>query len=501
MPTLRHTADLPLVTTAMTPVRQRLVAEALRLEEDRLGRILDDPVADARAREAGGDFEQRVVRRAAETAAGRRFADALERLIQVRFWLVLLALGLALLAGLGAAAAVFGQDATVNIGWALAALLGLQLLMLLLWIVLTVYRPRNGGGALGRGALAAAHGLGRRLSRRPDAAIVLSASVGLLRRGGLGRWLASALTHGLWAAFCLGALLGSLFALSVRQYEFVWGTTLLTEESFVALVGLLGAPGQWLGWPVPDEQVVRASRIGLEGAVGRELWSGLLLASLLFYGLLPRTLLAGLSILLVRRAARRMRLDTSLPGYARLSDRLCPRARSIGVVDPHPVEQHGPDKPPRGRPAPVVGAVLLIGFELERGIHDWPPRLAGVDWIALGRADDRAQRRDVLAALRARNEPPGVVLVLCSLPRTPDRGAERFFASLREQTRAPVWAILDEGRQLAARGGARAARVRQWQQAGLRAGLDYVLEVELGDAGHPGTRELVELVGQGSTVT
>jgi hypothetical protein len=501
MPTQRQTADFPSVTNPMTPVRQRLVAEALRLEEDRLGRILDDPAADARAREAGGDFEQRVVRRAAETPAGRRFADTLEALIQVRFWLLLLAFGLALFAGLGAAAAVFGQDATVNIGWALAALLGLQLVMLLLWVVLTLYRPRGGGGALGRGALAAVHGLGRRLSRRPDAAVVLSASVAVLRRDGLGRWIASAITHGLWAVFCLGALVGSVFALSVRQYEFVWGTTLLTEESFVALVGLLGAPAQWLGWPVPDEHVVRASRMGLDGAVGRELWSGLLLVSLLFYGLLPRTLLAGLSLLLVRRAARRLRLDTSLPGYARLSDRLCPRARSIGVIDPHPVEQHGPDKPPRGRPAQVTGAVLLIGLELERGSHDWPPRLAGVEWIPLGRADDRAQRRDVLSALRARTEPPGVVLVLCSLPRTPDRGAERFFASLREQTRAPVWAVLDEGQRLAAQGGARAARVRQWQKAGMRAGLDYVLEVELDNAAHPGTRELVELVGQGSSST
>lgn len=496
MPTLRPTSDFPSVTTAMTPLRQRLVAEALRLEEDRLGRILDDPVADARAREAGGDFEQRVARRAAETASGKRFAETLDGLVQIRFWLVLLALGIALLAGLGTAAAVFGQDATVNIGWALAVLLGLQLLMLLLWVVFTLYRPRGGGGALGRAALAAAHGLGRRLSRRPDAAVVLSAGVGLLRQGGLGRWIASALTHGLWASFCLGALLGSLFALSVRQYEFVWGTTLLTEESFVAMVGLLGVPAQWLGWPVPDEQVVRASRIGLEGGVGRELWSGLLLASLLFYGLLPRTLLGALSLLLVRRAARKLRLDTSLPGYARLSERLSPRARSIGVLDPRPAELQGPDRAPRGRPAPVTGDVLLIGLELERGIRDWPPRVAGVEWIPLGRADDRSQRRDVLAALRARAEPPGVVLVVCSLARTPDRGAERFFASLREQTHAPVWAVLDEGRELAARGGARASRVRQWQQAGTRAGLDYVLEAELSDIGHPGTRELVELLGQ-----
>ena len=481
----------------MTPVRQRLVAEAIRLEEDRLGRILDDPAADARAREAGGDFEQRLLRRAGEMALGHRFAGTLEGLSQIRFWLLLGAMVLALLAGIGSAAAVFGQDATVNVGWALSALLGLQLLMLLLWVVFTVYRPKSGGGTLGRAALAAVHGLGRRLSRRPESAVVLSASVGLLRRGGLGRWVASALTHGLWAMFCLGALIAAAFALSVRQYEFVWGTTLLTEGSFVALVAMLGAPAQWLGWPVPDAEVVRASRIGLEGFVGRELWSALLLSSILFYGLLPRAVLTLVSLLLVRRAAGRLRLDTSLPGYARLSDRLASHARSIGVLDPRPPETQGLEPALRTRPAPVHGPVLLIGLELERDSGAWPPRLAGVDWITLGRADDRSQRRDVLSALRARDAAPGVVLVLCSLARTPDRGAERFLAAVREQTRGPVWAVLDEGRTLAARGTQRAGRVRQWQLAGARADLDYVLEIDLDDARHPGTRELVELVGQG----
>jgi hypothetical protein len=481
----------------MTPVRHRLVAEAVRLEEDRLGRILDDPAADSRAREAGGDFEQRLVRRAGEMALGRRFAGTLEGLNQIRFWLLLGAVVLALVAGIGSAAAVFGQDATVNIGWALSALLGLQLLMLFLWVVFTLYRPKGGGGTLGRAALAAVHGLGRRLSRRPESAVVLSASVGLLRRGGLGRWIASALTHGLWAMFCLGALMGAVFALSVRQYEFVWGTTLLTEGSFIALVAMLAAPAQWLGWPVPDAEVVRASRIGLEGAVGRELWSGLLLSSILFYGLLPRAVLTLVSLLLVRRAAGRLRLDTSLPGYARLSDRLASHARPVGVLDPGPPETQGLEPVSKARPAPVHGPVLLIGLELERDSGDWPPRLAGVDWITLGRADDRSQRRDILSALRARDAVPGVVLVLCSLARTPDRGAERFFSAVRAQTRGPVWAVLDEGRTLAARGTERAGRLRQWQLAGARAGLDYVLEIDLDDQRHPGTRELVELVGQG----
>jgi len=497
------------VTSTQTPFRQRLIAESVRLHEDRLGRILDDPTAEARAREATGDFEQRILRRAEELALGRRLNETLEAVRPVRRGLLLAALLLALLAGITTSAAVFGQQNTVNIGWALSALLGLQLLMLLLWLVFMLYRPGSGtattgtgtgtgGGLLGRALIGGFERLGRRWSRRPESALVIAAGAGLLRREALGRWVASSLTHGLWTAFCIGALVATVFALSVRQYDFVWGTTLLTEDSFVALMALLGTPAQWLGWPVPDEAVVRASRIGVEETRGRALWSGLLLSSLLFYGLLPRLLLTLLSIALARRGARRLRLDTSLPGYARLSERLGSHARSIGVLDPRPADlQTAAPEAPRGRPDPVTGAVLLIGMELERGSEGWPPRLPGVAWSTLGRADDRTQRQDVLAALRARVEPPGVVLVACSLARTPDRGAERFLAGVREQAAAPVWALLDEGHRLEARGIDRPGRVHHWQQAARRAGLEYVLEVNLDDPRHAGCRELVELVGSG----
>jgi hypothetical protein len=488
------------VTQPRHRFRDRLVAEAVRLEEDRLGRILDDPAAEARAREAGGDFEHRILYRAGHLALGRRMESALEGLTQIRAWLLFATLLLAFLAGVGAAGAVFGRESTVNILVALSALLGLQLLMLLFWFLLFLYRPgqgRNQGGMLGRAALASLHWLGRRFAHRPESARVLSASVGLMRRQGLGRWVASSLTHGLWALFSLGALLASLFALSVRQYDFVWGTTLLSEQTFVLILGVLSAPMQELGWPVPDAALVSASRIGMTGGVGREVWSSFLVSAVLLYGLLPRTVLALLSLVLARRAAGKLRLDTGLPGYARLSDRLDSPSRSMGVLDPRPRDQQGVSAGyRRQRPHPVAGDVLLIGLELERDIHHWPPRLGGVEWTTLGRADERTQRQDVISALRARSEAPGVVLVVCSLARTPDRGAERFLSLVRESTDAPVWAVLDEGTRLEARGGDRALRVRQWEATVSRAGLAYALEVDLENPDHPGSRELVGLVGQ-----
>jgi hypothetical protein len=479
--------------------RDRLIAEAVRLEEDRLGHIIDDPAAEVLAREAGGDFEQKVLERARHLDLGRRVEASLESLIQIRAWLLFAVLLTAFLAGVGAASAVFGRESTVNILVALSALLGFQLLMLLLWFALALYRPRRGGaqgGLLGRAALATLHWAGRRFSHRPESALVLSASIGLMRREGLGRWVAGSLTHGLWALFSLGALVTSVFALSVRQYDFVWGTTLLSEQAFVLILGVFSAPVQALGGAVPDAALVAVSRIGMSGGAGREIWSSFLLFALMFYGLLPRTLLGLLSFLFARRAAGKLRLDTGLPGYARLSGRLDRPSQSIGVLDPRPMDQGTTPGNRASRPRPITGQVVLIGLELERDSRHWPPRLAGMEWTPLGRADERTQRQDVIAALRARREPPGVVLVVCSLARTPDRGAERFLSLIRGSTEAPVWAVLDEGDRLEARGGDRASRVRQWEETASRAGLVYALEADLERADHPGSRELLELVGQ-----
>jgi hypothetical protein len=386
----------------------------------------------------------------------------------------------------------------VNIGWALSALLGLQLLMLLLWVVFTLYRPKGGGGTLGRTALAAVHGLGRRLSRRPESGVVLSASVGLLRRGGLGRWIASALTHGLWAMFCLGALIGAVFALSVRQYEFVWGTTLLTEGSFVALVAMLGAPAQWLGWPVPDAEVVRASRIGVEAAVGREplVRAPACCRSLLFYGLLPRTAVDPLE----RNCWSRRAAQPAAAGHQPAG--LCAAVGAPG--SPRPVRsacwihgratsrRHCVRRCPEGRrPEPVHRRSPADRAWSSSGTASaWPPRLPGCGRGARSGVPMTARSATTCwLALRARDaNRPVWCWCSCSLARTPDRGAERFLVAVREQARG---AGMGPARRGPSSGGPRhrptRKRVHHWQQAGARrAGLDYVLEVNLDDPRHAG---------------
>ena len=57
------------------------------------------------------------------------------------------------------------------------------------------------------------------------------------------------LVHGLWLLALLAALVMLLVLLSTRRYGFVWETTLLPADTFVALTHLLGALPALLGFP------------------------------------------------------------------------------------------------------------------------------------------------------------------------------------------------------------------------------------------------------------
>jgi hypothetical protein len=478
-----------------TAFRERWIAEAVRLDEDRRGAAFDDPRADHKARDIGGDFEKRLVIRAGALPAGREYRAVIERLRGPGIALLVVMVVMGLLAGGGSAAAVFGRDPLVNIGWALSLLLGFPTLMLLLWTAWAFLPiPQHSGQSLtGRVAFGLFRVGLRRTRLGAPAVSLLSALAGLLRSSSAGRWSAGMLTHALWAAFVLGALIVATWAMAVRQYDFVWGTTLLSPEHVVALLSILGAPAQWVGWPVPDPDLIRASRLDVGPYGGRESWSTLLLSTLLFFGLLPRVMLLVLASVLASRAFRNIRLDTSMPGYARLVHRVGVQARALGVTDPAPAP--GPVEEGRSadrRSRPLYGEIVLIGFELERTRAQWPPGLPGVDWRVLGRADDRAQEADVLAGLDASSEATGVVLALCSLARTPDRGALRFLQRLRATVPSPLWLVLEEGSRLVSRGIDAPVRVQQWQDLGSAAGADWTVEVELDDPEHEGTIELRE---------
>ena len=140
-------------------------------------------------------------------------------------------------------------------------------------------------------------------------------------------WILLGLTQSFGVAFNVGALLGCLRLIVFSDIAFSWSTTLLQLDAprFHGLVHALAAPFAWF-WPDadPSRALVEATRYSrLEGSYvlsggGRaahpELvggWWPFLLASLAFYGLLPRCLTLGIAAVRGSRLLARLPLDDS----------------------------------------------------------------------------------------------------------------------------------------------------------------------------------------------
>ncbi len=473
---------------ASGPVTGRVVAEAVRLHEERAGQPIDEPHAWREGHAALGGLEPRIVARAVATRLGTQVAQSLERLRGLAAGAALVAMVLALVSGMAAAGVVFGAAATesrgqLNIFWVLSSLLGLQTLLLLVW-GLFMALPRSQGGVLGQALISATASLARRANRDGIHALTVVALLGWLARTGGARWAAGMFTHLLWAAFGVGALLMSVLALTFRQYDFVWGTTLLGEENFVALVAGMGALPAAIGLDVPDGALVSASRIGVESMpAGRRAWSTLLLAALLAYGIVPRLLLAGLCRWRLGRRLRTTGLELQAPGYQRLAPRLMPVSTALGVVDPAPVTALAAGAGDR-RAVTRLGPVLLAWLALEDDCREPLERLADARVQVWGSVDDRRAQARLLSELPALAPLPAVVVVVSSLLRTPDRHAATLLAQVRAATPAPVWLALIGADRTGALGIDPAGRTRAWEAVAGRAGIDAVVVETAATAAH-----------------
>ena len=84
-----------------------------------------------------------------------------------------------------------------------------------------------------------------------------------------------------------------LLVLSAKQVVFGWETTILSEETYLPLTQALGVLPQLAGFPTPSAAEVMESRWAGQGPLPGEAarsWAGLLIGSVLFYGLVPRAL-------------------------------------------------------------------------------------------------------------------------------------------------------------------------------------------------------------------
>ena len=415
----------------LTPLQSLWLTEAVRLREEQAG-PLDDQEANRRARATAGDLPTRIQNRALWLAERDGLTGALQHWLQgARLALLVLAV-LVALSGAGLAFAALGNgQAPVNVFWAVGSLLGLNLLMLLSWAVGLVFAGEH-GTTLGRLWL----WLSEKLARDARAVQLAPALLILLQRQRLNRWAIGLLVHGLWLLALLSALVILLLLMATRRYGFVWETTILRGDTFVAVTQALGALPALLGFSVPSVEMIRASgdtALNIESA--RQAWAAWLVGVLLVYGVLPRLLLAGFCRWRWVRGRAALALDLNLPGYSQLREVLMPSSERLGVNDAAPAQLHQVQV--EGSSLAREGAVL-VAIELDDQ-RPWPPALAAEVKDA-GILDSRESRNRLLEQMS--RFPPARLVIACDPRRSPDRGSLALIAELARSAAATrVWLL------------------------------------------------------------
>ncbi|ATN10077.1 hypothetical protein CRN80_10600 [Pseudomonas sp. FDAARGOS_380] len=417
--------------TALNPLHRLWLTETVRLREEHAG-PLEDLEANRLARTAGGDLPSRIQQRALHLAERDGLAAALSRWLQgARLALVLLAV-VAVISGAGLAFAALGNGlAPVNVFWALGSLLGLNLILLISWALGLLFAGEH-SASLGRLWL----WLSEKLARDAKAAQLAPALLLLLQRQKLNRWAVGVLVNSLWLLALLSALVILLTLLATRRYGFVWETTILGADTFVAVTQALGTLPALLGFNVPTVEMIRASgdsALNIESA--RQAWAAWLVGVLLVYGLLPRLILALLCLWRWKRGRAALRLDLNLPGYAQLRERLMPSSERLGVNDVAPEHLH---QVSGGVSELESDGALLVAIELDDQ-HPWPPKLPANVKNA-GILDSRESRNKLLEQLS--RFPPARLAIACDPRRSPDRGSLALIAELaRSASDTRVWLL------------------------------------------------------------
>ncbi len=498
----------------MTPpvtFRDRLLTESIRALEHDGARPIDTPDAEAKAAAIGGDFETRLVSRTRAMPVTARLEPALRNTAQV--FLVIVAIGvlLAAVAGLSAArAALGGEDDVVNVFWALGGLLAVQTILLAAWLVVMVKTPTSLSSlSLGGAALGLARRMAGRWHRSAENAAVIEATGAVFARGAIGRWTLSSISHALWLVFNASCVLFVVAILSTGLYRFVWETTILPADAFTSLTRATGWLPSQLGFPTPTPEQIAASDGSItadDSEATRHAWSGLLIGSIVTYGLAPRFGLLVLCVWRQTRARRKYRLDTSRPGYLRLRPRLMPATQSLGVIDPE-TDGEGLLEPVPELSNPTnqtpVGAPAVLGVEIDPPATPWPPPVGGVAWRDLGFVDGRSDRQRVLGELGNGSEGPSITVAVCGLTTTPDRGIAAFLTDVRHASGARMAVVLTGGEALRKRadGGHIATRVDDWRalagDIGVAAG--DVIELDLDHLTTASVTKLASLLGVEAT--
>ncbi|WP_198341785.1 DUF2868 domain-containing protein [Oceanisphaera avium] len=414
------------------------LCEAVRLREEHTG-LLEDNEACRKARAIKGSLAERLQVRGLFLAKRDGLTTALQHWLQgakLAFWLLMVS---AIISGVVLAnTALSGNAEAINIFWALSGLIGLNLLSLLAWCGSLLFTKQT-SSPLSHAWL----WLSNKLARDAKTVQLAPALLVLLQRHKLLRWSLGRILNGWWLLTLTTALLSLIALLATRRYGFVWESTIVASDSFIFLVNTLGQPGAWLGFGLPNQELIQNSGLqALTDEQARQVWASWLLGMLFIYGVLPRLVCSLLCEWRWRTGIKQLEFSAEDPVWQPLHERVQPSSERLGVID----------KAPTTLPSSQAGAyssghnAVLVGIELADSIS-WPPSqlattvsVGKTQILDAGVIDSREQRRHILEQLTT--QPPARLLIVCNPQRSPDRGTLHLIAELsRTAVATQVWLL------------------------------------------------------------
>jgi len=342
----------------------------------------------------------------------------------------------AVLGGLAAVNAT-GESSTLNIYWLLVVLLGFNFLSMLLWCVGISLNIQGLSSGI---AAQLACWLPFQLKKRETnstGTLAARAWWETCLSGRVGRWRISMLTHQFWLVYLLAGMGVLILLMLAKQYDFVWGTTLLPENSLPELTRLLGVPMQHIGLAVPDGQQIAASRIGagVQDSVIRSAWAEFLVGALIVYGLLPRLILMLLAFFMLKLSEYRYKPDLYLPYYVTLRQSLIAKEFVTSVIDHDPgMVKESPEPITRAKHSRHFPAnALVVGIELDSHAI-WPEGLVCQENVA--------DQKTFIRVSEMLKKSKGALVIGVAAHRLPDRGVQRMIRELATLVSGQVWLML-----------------------------------------------------------
>ena len=307
------------------------------------------------------------------------------------------------------------QSNVVNFFYVLVCLLGFHTIMLAGWLVVTLINQSKSSTNWFASVVSPS-----RLIRGKDDVTLAATELyeHQLEHSGM-RWYLGRFSHQLWLATLTGMLLAIIFLLIVRQYSFSWESTLLSDQALISLTHILGWLPNIVGFSVPDNEAIIQSRLvtdALPLSIARQ-WAGLLIGSLLMYGIVPRALAWIFCALMFRR--KKMRLDIKLPYYQKII-----HFWQRQVIDADDFKQAPAPIAPKA--AITTGNKIAVLLEYPNDNANWWQ--AGVPKQSIATVEDFGivdDREDMARLLSHLDKHPAQVILGIHSKALPDRGTLR----------------------------------------------------------------------------